>query len=165
MEARRAGLVVAVVIGLLTGPALAVGATKVFQRSESVAAEESVSTSTTAGTSTTVAAIPAAAVGESGALSDMQLACGPEGSTLVAREADGTITGIEQAALDALRPICKDEGMPLVGLTATRVEGLGPDGTTSTTAGSPGAAVVSPPRVVSGGTRHESDDEQERGDD
>jgi hypothetical protein len=165
MEARRAGLAIAVVVGLLTGPALAVGATRVFQRPGSSGAGESVSTSITAVTSTASVIDPAVAVAGSGGPSDMELACGSEGQSLIAREANGTITGIEQAALDSLRPICKEAGMPLVGLTATEVPGLGPDSTTSTSVASSVATVPAPPPVGAGGGRQESDDEYEGGDD
>ena len=165
MEARRAGLAIAVVIGLLTGPALAVGATRVFQRSGSSGAGEPVSTSTTSGTSTTSAVEPAVAVDGSGTPSDMELACGPQGRSLITREANGTITGIEQAALDSLRPICKEAGMPLVGLAAIEVPGLGPDSTTSMAVASSAATVPSPPPIGTGGGRHESDEEYEGGGD
>ena len=40
-------------------------------------------------------------------------ACGEDGQALVAEELDGSIDPIEQAALDALRPICDEAGMPL----------------------------------------------------
>ncbi len=44
---------------------------------------------------------------------DIVTACGPDGAELVAREASGEITELEQAALDALRPICLEAGLPL----------------------------------------------------
>ena len=46
---------------------------------------------------------------------DLGAACGPEGLELVEREAEGTITDLEQAALDALRQICAGEGLELPG--------------------------------------------------
>jgi hypothetical protein len=46
---------------------------------------------------------------------DLAAACGDDGWTLVAAEADGTITELEQAALDALRPICAEASMELAG--------------------------------------------------
>ena len=46
---------------------------------------------------------------------DLGAACGPEGRELVEREAEGTITDLEQAALDALRQICAGEGLELPG--------------------------------------------------
>jgi len=46
---------------------------------------------------------------------DLEAACGPEGLELVEREAAGTITDLEQAALDSLRQICAEEGLELAG--------------------------------------------------
>ncbi len=46
---------------------------------------------------------------------DLETACGPEGLELVEREAEGTISDLEQAALDALRQICAGEGLELPG--------------------------------------------------
>ena len=44
---------------------------------------------------------------------DVRRACGRDGQALVDAEAAGTIGDVEQAALDALRPICDAEGRPL----------------------------------------------------
>ena len=49
---------------------------------------------------------------------DLTRACGPAGEQLVAKEAAGTISPVQQAALDALRPICEAQGMPLAGKPA-----------------------------------------------
>jgi len=46
---------------------------------------------------------------------DLEAACGSDGLELVEREAAGTITDLEQAALDALRQICAAEGLELAG--------------------------------------------------
>jgi hypothetical protein len=46
---------------------------------------------------------------------DLEAACGSEGLELVEREAAETITDLEQAALDALRQICAEEGLELPG--------------------------------------------------
>ena len=46
---------------------------------------------------------------------DLEAACGDAGLGMVAAEADGSIGDIEQAALDALREICAQQGMPLPG--------------------------------------------------
>ncbi|MDF1595573.1 MAG: hypothetical protein P1T08_05695 [Acidimicrobiia bacterium] len=40
-------------------------------------------------------------------------ACGSDGMALVDKETDGSIDAIEQAALDALRPICDEAGLTL----------------------------------------------------
>lgn len=44
---------------------------------------------------------------------DIDVACGEEGMELVAAEADGSISEVQRAALDALRDICETEGRPL----------------------------------------------------
>ncbi len=44
---------------------------------------------------------------------DLLKACGPEGMQLVVLEEDGSITEVQQAALDALRELCDQEGMAL----------------------------------------------------
>lgn len=45
--------------------------------------------------------------------SDLETACGEAGLAMVAAESDGTISQVQQAALDALRGICAEQGMPL----------------------------------------------------
>jgi hypothetical protein len=55
---------------------------------------------------------------ETASAADLQAACGDAGLGMIAAEADGTIGDIEQAALDALREICAQQGMPLPGKTA-----------------------------------------------
>jgi hypothetical protein len=64
--------------------------------------------STTAG-SADPATITAAPTG----LADIGIACGEEGMQLLTAEADGSITDVQQAALDALRDICEAEGRAL----------------------------------------------------
>ncbi len=159
MEARKAGLVIAVVLGLLTGPALAVGATRVFAHSTPAATEEA---ATTLSSSTTLAEA-AGVVGTTQGPSDLEVACGPEGRSLVAREADGTITEIEKAALEALRPICESVGMSLAGESSAEVAAIDPEAgeTPSTTV----ATVATPPRATSSSiaAQHEDDPEQEDG--
>ena len=44
---------------------------------------------------------------------DLALACGPDGMALVALEQAEGLTVLQKAALDALRPICDQQGMPL----------------------------------------------------
>jgi hypothetical protein len=52
--------------------------------------------------------------------SDVQAACGESGLDLVTKEQAGSITEFQQSALDALRPICSDAGLPLpAGSTTT----------------------------------------------
>lgn len=49
---------------------------------------------------------------------DLANACGPAGEELVTLEATGSITDLQQAALDALRGICEENGTPLPGKLA-----------------------------------------------
>jgi hypothetical protein len=44
---------------------------------------------------------------------DLTEACGPSGLELVGAEEADTATPLQQAALDALRPVCESVGMPL----------------------------------------------------
>jgi hypothetical protein len=44
---------------------------------------------------------------------DLETACGEAGLAMVAAETAGTISQLQQAALDALRGICAEQGMPL----------------------------------------------------
>ncbi|HEX2404233.1 MAG TPA: hypothetical protein VHM29_05980 [Acidimicrobiia bacterium] len=54
------------------------------------------------------------AITESGALAtDLEAACGEAGLAMVAEEAAGSIGGLQQAALDALRGVCAEQEMPL----------------------------------------------------
>ncbi len=49
---------------------------------------------------------------------DIEAACGVEGLRLVDAEANHSISGVQQAALDALREICAQENRPLPGRPA-----------------------------------------------
>ena len=49
---------------------------------------------------------------------DLEAACGDVGLGMVGAELDGSISDIQQAALDALREICAQQGMPLPGKPA-----------------------------------------------
>lgn len=51
---------------------------------------------------------------------DLETACGEAGLGMVAAETDGTISQLQQAALDALRGICAEQGMPLPAPPAPR---------------------------------------------
>jgi len=44
---------------------------------------------------------------------DLEAACGPEGLQLVSLEGSRAITDVQQAALDALREVCQQQGIPL----------------------------------------------------
>jgi hypothetical protein len=110
------------VIGLLLVPLSAVAAVALINPSEPAQAEEVVAVEatfepTTSTTSTVVSDVVAPEIASS---EDLALACGAEGLALVAKEADETITPLEQAALDSLRAICVSEGMELPGPPAPK---------------------------------------------
>jgi hypothetical protein len=91
---------------------------------------------------------------------DLEAACGELGVGMVAAEADGSITDIQQAALDALREICAQQGMPLPGKPApppvTQTVVLADSQPTTTVGGSP---------EVEFDDDHEADDDQWEDDD
>ncbi len=60
---------------------------------------------------------PMESAGLSGAITidDMVTACRDAGPGMVTMEAEGIISPVQQAALDALRPICAEQGMALPG--------------------------------------------------
>lgn len=84
---------------------------------------------------------------------DLQAACGVEGLGLVEAEAKLSITAIQQAALDALREICAQEGTPLPGKPA-------PEPITQTVVV---ANASSSPSVSQGSSEHEVEHEEESG--
>lgn len=49
---------------------------------------------------------------------DLAAACGETGMGMIAAETEGSISDVQQAALDALREICAEQGMPLPGKAA-----------------------------------------------
>ncbi len=85
---------------------------------------------------------------------DLTAACGVEGLKLVESEAQQSITAIQQAALDALREICVQEGMPLPGKPV-------PEPVTQTVVVANAAA--SAPSVSQGSSEHEAEHEEEPG--
>jgi hypothetical protein len=52
---------------------------------------------------------------ETATAADLAAACGETGMGMVAAEIEGSISAIQQAALDALREICAEQGIPLPG--------------------------------------------------
>jgi len=95
---------------------------------------------------------------------DLAAACGDDGWALVAAEAHGTITDLEQAALDALRPICAEAGMELAGPPApppvVRTVAVSSDGSGGDDAPDP------PTRDDDGsGERHDDEDDDHDEDD
>jgi hypothetical protein len=108
------------IIGLLLVPLSAVAAVALVSpdtsTEDTVAAVETTLAEAATTTSTTVAQeIVAPEIATS---ADLEAACGDDGMALVTKEADATITPLEQAALDSLRAICAGEGMELPGKPA-----------------------------------------------
>jgi hypothetical protein len=100
--------------GVLAIPALALASSALFASTdpEAEAADEQAAATASA----EVIAQPAPSdAGVTATARDLRRACGTDGQALVDAEAAGTIGAVEQAALDALRPICDAEGRPLAG--------------------------------------------------
>lgn len=97
-------LLLSLVIGALLVPLAAYGASSLVNAAPSQDPAPS-PTALVPATTSTVADGPA----------DLEIACGDEGLRLVAAEADGSISAVQQAALDALRDICAREGRSLPG--------------------------------------------------
>jgi hypothetical protein len=83
---------------------------------------------------------------------DLQAACGVEGLQLVAAEANSSMSAIQQAALDALREVCAQEGLPLPGKPT-------PEPVTQTVVV---ASSASSPSVSQGSSYSESESEHEQ---
>jgi hypothetical protein len=117
MDGKRKGFLVALAIGLLAAPALALVASGLLG-GEAVADEPP--------TTTAAAAAPATAELEAATTTtpaaDLETACTVEGADLVAREAAGILSELQQAALDSLRPICEAEGFSLEAAPAAEIE-------------------------------------------
>ena len=99
---QKKGVLLSLVVGALLVPLAAYAAS-------SLVSDAAVPTTVWAPTTTA----PAAEVAAAASSADIALACGEEGMRLVAAESDGTISDVQQAALDALRDICVIEGSPL----------------------------------------------------
>lgn len=112
MSSQRTALI-GLVVGVVSIPLIALGATAVLSSDAPTEAPPVAAVSTTGmpgPTTTTVAPDPVAEVAPG---PDIEAACGTDGETLAAAEVAGTISDVQQAALDALRPICEEAGMPL----------------------------------------------------
>lgn len=102
---------------------------------------------------------------------DVWQACVPDAAALIVKETDGSITAIEDAALDALRSVCAQEGIPVEGpaapapVTETVVvpSSQGAVAATAALAPSPINAVVS--YDDDSESQHRPDDDDDRSDD
>lgn len=106
---------ISVILGTLLVPLSAVAAMVLTDPSDPAPQSAPELTSTTQAATTSSAASEVAFDVPVATQADLEMACGPAGMELVAFEVDGTITEIQQAALDALRAICEQEGTPLPG--------------------------------------------------
>jgi hypothetical protein len=92
---------------------------------------------------------------------DLETACGEAGLAMVAAEAAGSIGELQQAALDALRGVCAEQGMPLPSPPTTQ--------TVVSTVAEPGASPPAPPidqvMVASDDDDHGDDHGDDDGDD
>jgi hypothetical protein len=89
---------------------------------------------------------------------DVAAACGDEGLKLVELEKDGSITDVQQAALDALRPICSDQGQPLPAGVVANTDA----GTVFVTVAGPGANATTSPSTDE--QEHEDHEDEDRED-
>jgi hypothetical protein len=103
------------VVGLLLVPISAVAAVALVNPDAAAETEDVAAVEIIAETTTTTEAAAEIVIPEIASAEDLALACGDEGWSLVTKEVDGTISPLEQAALDSLRAICLAEGMELPG--------------------------------------------------
>lgn len=107
--ANRKGLSASVALGTLLIPLSAFAASVLVKDAAPVESSTSVASTVVEPQTDTVFAPQTASA------ADLEAACGEEGLRLVGAEADRSISDIQQAALDALREICVQQGMPLPG--------------------------------------------------
>jgi len=100
----KKGVSLSVVLGILLVPLSAYAASSLVETS-------GVAESVTAPETSPVLEPAVTAAPSTGA--DLETACGEAGLAMVAAETAGTISQLQQAALDALRGICAEQGMPL----------------------------------------------------
>lgn len=143
MDGKRKGFLAALIIGLLAGPVLALGATRLLGAAPAAAAP---ATTAAISSSTTAAPAPPATPGP-----DLAAACTVEGAELVRREAAGTLSDLQQAALDALRPICAEEGLALAPAFVAKAE---------VSAAAPAAPAGGASDVASGGEYDDGDEDE-----
>lgn len=100
-----------VIVGTLLIPLSAVGAVLIAQPGASSEADPT--TVPVAVEPTSPSTVSTTGSGAGSNPDDIRTACGTSGMELVALEERGETTEIQQAALDALRDVCEQEGLPL----------------------------------------------------
>lgn len=121
-QPRSSTFTISLILGLLLIPLSAVAATALISNDDGETGEDDAAVVVVEVPETTVPTTEAATAETvfvteppTATRADLEAACGPEGLELVERELDGTITDLEQAALDSLRQICAEEGLELAG--------------------------------------------------
>jgi hypothetical protein len=110
---RRQSLSVSVILGIVLVPLAAFAASVLVDSEEP--SETSSTTVPAAVAPTQPELVPSA---ETASADDLAAACGDVGLVLVDAEVDGSISELQQAALDGLREVCDQQGMPLPGKPA-----------------------------------------------
>lgn len=106
----KGSLTFSMIVGTVLVPVSAFAALWLIEPDDT-GAEESAATTTTSAPIVLDASPNTTVVGVTRA--DLQTACGPEGMQLVSLEEQGTISDVQQAALDALRDLCEQQGLAL----------------------------------------------------
>jgi hypothetical protein len=121
-QPRSSTFTISLILGLLLIPLSAVAATALISNDDGETGEDDAAVVVVEVPETTIPTTEAVAAETvfvteppTATRADLEAACGPEGLELVERELDGTITDLEQAALDSLRQICAEEGLELAG--------------------------------------------------
>ena len=146
----KRSVALSVILGTLLVPLSAYAASALFDVGD--VAESAITAESSPPAETAVSGPPTVAT-------DLGTACGEAGLAMVAAETAGTISELQQAALDALRGICVEQGIPL---PAQEPE---PVVTSLTQPSPPPLAPASEPVVVASDDddhgRHGGDDEDE----
>ncbi len=111
----RNKLSTSLVVGLLLVPLSAVAAVALVNPDATAEPEEAVAVEMIVEEVTSTTTAEAIEIPEIASDDDLAAACGEQGLALVEKEAAGTISPLEQAALDSLRAICSSEAMHLPG--------------------------------------------------
>ena len=105
----KRGLTLSMIVGTLLVPLTALAAIWLADPERAVESPTPSVDLTSVSTAT-----PQSTTAETGDIAaDLEAACGPEGMQLVSLEDSRAITDVQQAALDALREVCLQQGIPL----------------------------------------------------
>ena len=158
-RAAKNNLSLSMILGTLLVPVSAVAAIWLTDPGQPAQAESVQSTTTTAAPAASTAA--QVSFTDSGATeADLRAACGYVGMTLVDAERDGSISDVQQAALDALRDICDEQGLslPPPPTPDEQVQVVVQDDSSSSASATTSSDT---PTVSNSSTQHESESEHE----